>query len=459
MVSGTVQDSGAQAADQTTQHELLGRLSATHRRAVADALDLPPGASAQQIAATFDDESLLQVLLNDLSGRAYEFLARAAFDAEGIAVTLGPLGLDPYFSFEHERIAAASELERHGLAFPFLDHGEVVYHVPANLHAPLRRAFAVRFARSVTHSTAQRWLAAPRQDLQDIAALWALLARTPVPITRDGQIYKRSKRRLLAALPRLELPKHDGALTQRRLTLALAQLRDSGHLRMRFDEHDPYPSKGELVAAGDLPSALTNGAAFEHFPGDHEYKYLGCVVCARALGKALTGRDVGIVSFGRRVRSLIDASERSAPREWTPSTVALAGLLPGWLRGELQLGLSGGRLVAIRFAPAQHPTDEWTTKRTIAERCRKIRPLVSVDDEPGANGNLDSGEQKDQSLVFSRGSRARSLWDPQEPYQLYRRWDAMFDPTESRVIPISTLDTPLDEDLFCPIRVTLGPSR
>lgn len=63
-----------------------------------------------------------------------------------------------------------------------------------------------RYARSVRPGSAQRWLAAERQDLRDTVALWTLLARDPVPLTAAAEIKANSKPRMLAALPAIKFP-------------------------------------------------------------------------------------------------------------------------------------------------------------------------------------------------------------------------------------------------------------
>jgi hypothetical protein len=424
-------------ANRATQREMLDRMSATHRRIVATVLEHQLETSPQQIAALFDDESYLEELLSCLSGYARGLLARAAFRDGGLALRLHPYDLNPYSKWERQRTRAVRELEAHGLVFPFINRWDIVYHVPVNLHSLLRRVIATRYVRSARRATAQRWLATQRQDLDDMATLWILLALTPAPTKPNGEIYTNSKRRMHASLSAVDIDDPDGTLTSRRLRLALTQLRDSGHLQLRTDGRYRHPPKGELAAAGDLGRALTSGVAFEHFPYDHAHRDVANIVCARALAETLTGQDVGILSFEKCMQRLLMAFEIWIPDEQhIPGEMALVGLLPGWLRGELQLGLSRGKLVAVRFARAQQPSDERATRRTIAERCDAVHPITPANAVP---------------CTFSR-------WSPSEPYSLYMRpfhGENLADRTL-----VSTLDTPLNEELFAPFmdeweRITL----
>ncbi len=412
-------------------------MSPTHRRIVATVLEHPLETSSRQIAALFDDESYLDELLSSLSGHARDLLARAAFRDSGLALRLHPYDLDPYSKWGRQRMRAVRELEARGLLFPFINRWDIVYHVPVNLHSPLRRIIATRYARSARRATAQRWLATQRQDLNDIATLWILLALTPTPTKPNGEIYTNSKHRLHASLSPVDIDDPDGTLTSRRMRLALTQLRDSGHLQLRTDGRYRHPPKGELAAAGDLGRALKGGVAFEHFPYDHGHRDVANIICARVLGEALTGRDVGILSFEKCMQRLLMAFEIWIPDEkHIPGKMALVGLLPGWLRGELQLGLSRGKLVAVRFARAQKPSDERATRRAIAERCDAVHQTTPVNAVPS---------------TYSR-------WSPNEPYSLYMRPFHGEDLADRTLV--STLDTPLNEELFAPFmdeweRITL----
>ena len=176
-----------------------------HREAVSFWLDLPRKSSARQIAATFKDNGRLEKILDELSGSARELLLEAVFDETGEVLNLDELDLS-ISPWKPKARAAAGELERYGIAFAFLIERGLAYHVPADLRVLLRRALMARYARSVKPGSAQRWLAAERQDLHDAVALWTLLAREPVPLTAAAEINANSKPRMLAALPAIEFP-------------------------------------------------------------------------------------------------------------------------------------------------------------------------------------------------------------------------------------------------------------
>jgi len=209
----TFRKDAAFEADRTIQRELLERLSPLHREAVSFWLDLPRKSSARQIAATFKDNGRLERILDELSSSARELLLEAVFDETGEVLNLSEFDLSnlneldlSISSWKREARVGAVELERYGLAFAFLIERGLVYHVPGDLRVLLRHALMVRYARSVRPGSAQRWLAAERQDLHDVVALWTLLARDPVPLTAAAEIKANSKPRMLAALPAIKFP-------------------------------------------------------------------------------------------------------------------------------------------------------------------------------------------------------------------------------------------------------------
>jgi len=421
------------AADRTTQRDLLDRLSLTHREIVAYSLDLPRKSSAQQIAARCKEDSRLQEILEEISDCARGLLCRAIFDADGIALDLDRLHVGMgMLSWQHERKAAAIELERRGLAFAFITEGELVYHVPADLQIPLRRELAVRFAGTVRPATAEQWLGAPRRDLQDIAALWTQIARTPVPLTTlEGKIHTRSRSRLLGVLPQLDLPDPNGVLVNRRLNLALAQLRDTGYLRLCTEEDG---LKMKLVAVGDLADGFKD-ATFERFPS-LGYGTHGAVVCALMLSEALTGQSVDVVSFGEALNTLLRDSDQFDRGSEPPTEQALAGLLPSWLRGELQFGLTQEKLTAVHFKHCAG-TVRSRVKRMLADQQATLaRPANVIErrEPPHPDGRLIPGATQ---------------WYPNEPVSLTRGYNRFTDTlNDPDIIQISTLDTPLREDLL-----------
>jgi hypothetical protein len=431
---------------QTVQCELIDRLTATHRELIAFSLDLPRKSSARQIAAAFKQEDRLQEVLGELSDRARELLVRATFNASGVALSLGPFDLNPVYRHQREPMLAARELERRGLVFAFRTEREVFYHVPQDLQLRVRCVLVARFARTVRSATAQRWLAAPRQDLHDIAALWLEIARVPVPLILDGKIRTNSKPRLLAALPVLDLPDPDGALTQYRLELALAQLRDSGYIRLHEIDRGGYATKAKLVATGHISDALRDDVAFERFSEQEYHRDRSMTLCALALGEALVGRNVGIASFATAFEALLRDSGNSTYNRSTPTALALSGLLLFWLRGEIQFGLTHRKPVAIGFKCCPE-TDRSLARNRLAGLYDQFRPP----DSNGPEGIDDSAHEESdafaQSLEYP--SRARIWWEPREPLPLMGDDLKMtLERDNSRITQISTLDAPLGEGLF-----------
>lgn len=342
-------EADSKAAERTTQRELLEHLSLLHRGAVSLSLNLPRKSTARQIAATFDDKARLEEILDELSTPAREALLRAVFDGAGDVPEMSWVDCEPR--------AVTNELESRGLVFAFLLGRRLVYHVPADLRVPLRRALTAPYARRVTSGSAQRWIAAERQDLHDILALWTLLKRNPVPLTDDAEIKANSKPRMLAALSPIEYPDPDQNLAEHRLTLALRYLRDNAHLEVGANGYSRDRPKLRLEATGDLAATLiSDKTTLQGYSYVGYRRYRGgseVIVCAQSLGEALVGQDVGLMSFGQVLHDLIgDAFGRYAER-LPPQELTLDGLLPGWLRGGLQIGSSRRKPTAIRFVSSQ----------------------------------------------------------------------------------------------------------
>ncbi len=179
-------------------------------------------------------------------------------------------------------------------------------------------------------------------------------SRDPVPLTAAAEIKANSKPRMLAALPAITFPYPDDTLTQRRLTIALGYLRDNAHLRVHADEHDPHRPKLRLGVTGDLAATLAKDTTTNTTTtGCANYREEEQALCARALGEALAGQSVSLVSFGRVLHGLIGDAIGRYTEHPPPQALPLYGLLPGWLRGELQIGSSRGKPTAIRFIPSQ----------------------------------------------------------------------------------------------------------
>jgi hypothetical protein len=374
-----------------------------HREAVSFWLDLPRKSSARQIAATFKDSGRVEEILDKLSSSARELLLKAVFDETGVVLNLDRLDLS-IPPWRREPRAATDELERHGLAFAFLIKRGLVYQVPADLRVLLRRALMARYARSVRTGSAQCWLAAERQDLHDTAALWILLARDPVPLTVDGEIKANSKPRMLTALPAIKFPYPDDTLTKRRLTLALRYLRDNAHLHVHAEEHDSNRPELRLGVTGDLAATFTKDTTTTFQSSSRaNYHEEEQVLCARALGEALAGQSVSLVSFGQVLHGLIgDAIGRYTERP-PPQALPLYTLLPGWLRGELQIGSSRGKPTAIRFMSSRPSSAQRT--RALANQLRETH---SVKDHRRADGLTELDPH-------GPNYASRYKWYPHEP--------------------------------------------
>lgn len=352
------------AAERTSQRELLEHLSPMHRGAVSLLLDLPRKSTARQIAATFNDKARLEEILDELSTPARKALLRSVFDEAGDVPEMSGIDCEPR--------AVTNELESRGLVFAFLVGRKLVYHVPADLRVPLRCALMGSYASSVTSGSAQRWIAAERQDLHDTVALWTLLKRNPVPLTEDAEIMANSKPRMLTALSAIEYPDPDQNLAEQRLALALRYLRDNAHLRVRANGYTHGRPKLRLEATGDLAATLISdkttlqGYSYVGYRQYREGKEI--VACAQSLGEALVGQDVGLMSFGQVLHDLIgDVLGRYAER-LPPQELTLDGLLPGWLRGELQIGSSRRKPAAIRFVSSRRSSAQQV--RVFADQLR-----------------------------------------------------------------------------------------
>ena len=236
--------------------------------------------------------------------------------------------------------AAASELERHGIAFAFKQSYMVQYRVPADMHAPLAAALAAAFAGGLPAARPARLLVAPLQLAHDVAALWGHLQRVPARVKTDGAIYQRDAPKLLAALPPLELHDGDGGEAWWRLELALGVLRTEGLVRVRVDDRPGGGGQRELVPAGD-PAALLVAD-----PGVLRARLLGHArrwpVCARALALAAAvgpGSAVALAGFGEALRGLCEVSGIAIDPRFGAATLAIRGLQPAWLAGAVRLGV------------------------------------------------------------------------------------------------------------------------
>lgn len=335
------------SVDALTARELLAAATAAHRRAVATQLGLPPKTGADAIAGVLGDAHRLAPLVAELSVEARRMAGPAAFGDAPVV----------HQSWAGRANAAASELERHGIAFAFKETWMVRYRVPSDLRAPLAGALAAPHAAGGFQTARPaRLIAAPLQLAHDVAALWGHLQRAPVRIKTDGMIYQRDTPKLVAALPPLEVPRDDKGADWWRLELALDMLRAEGLVRVRVDDRPGGGGGRELVPAGD-PAALLSADpdALRTRLLDHACRW---PVCARAFalaGAVGPGSPVALTGFGEALRRLCEASGMSIDPRIGAADLALHGLQPAWLAGAVKLGVSrSGGPSAVVAEPVEH---------------------------------------------------------------------------------------------------------
>jgi len=327
--------------------DLLGRAPAAHRRQVAKANGLAEGASGAEIAARLLDPAALATLVADLPAELREPAAVAVFRDRG--------------QVPGRRYGAPSdavqELERHGLALAFGRSHSLRHWVASDLQRPLACALAARHAATVKGGRAARYLAAPLQTAHDAAALSAFMARTPVRVKADGDVYARFWPKLIAALPEAGLCGEHDTFGEVRLTLALWFLRDGGFVRLRASDRPGSEARRELVPAGDLAGRLSGdpGALRAGMLAEAGHDVFSS--CALALAAALDGRTVSLAGFGAALRGLIEETGLGVHDSWSDQLLALRGLEAPWLAGALELGLDGaGKPTAAWLAtPALDP--------------------------------------------------------------------------------------------------------
>jgi hypothetical protein len=327
--------------------ELLASASAAHRSGVASELGLAPEAPAEEIGTVLRDPERIASIVAGLSPRALRLAAQAAFLGESTV----------HESWNGRPSDAASELERHGLAFAFKPSFVVEYRVPRELHPLLADALAAPYASGLASARPARWLGAPLALAHDMATLWAYLARSPVRIKTDGVVYQRDVPKLFDALPPLELHGPQQPMEGPRLGFVLALLRDEKLVRIRVNDGPGGDGRRELVPAGD-PAAL-----FDMDPERLRARLAGHAcrsllgAPALALANALEpGATVKLTSFGAALRALCEETGVGVPQA-ADFGLALGGLHFAWLAGAVILGLeSNGMPTALRAEPAVIPT-------------------------------------------------------------------------------------------------------
>jgi hypothetical protein len=331
-----------------TLRELLVASSPAHRSAVAAALDLPD-AGAAGLARAVHDEHRLAALVGGLAPVAAAAVTALAFDDSAQAFPGGLPGE-----------AALAELERHGLAFAFAAGWSRRWAMPEDLRPPLRRLRAEAHARPLARGAqakARRLVGVPRQCGHDAAAVWAYLARAPVRVKADGQLYARAWPKLVDALPPIPGVEATG-FGEMRVDFALDYLRAGGFLRLRGGARPGQEARRELVADGDLPGALERDpdAAGERLARQLERGPHGI---AAALARALNARTVGLEPFAAGLRGLLDEAGLDAWGGRSDAVLTLSALGPLWLAGAVQLGVDAhGEPVAVHLAPAPRERTE-----------------------------------------------------------------------------------------------------
>lgn len=324
--------------------ELLASGSAPHRRAVATELGLAPGAAAGEIVAALRDRDMLATVVAELSVEARRMAARAAFHGEP----------DVHSSWSVRRDPSAGELERHGLAFAFRDDYMIEYHVPHDLHGPLADVLAARYRHGLESFEPTRWIEAPLQLANDLAALWAHLARSPVRVKADGPVYQRDTPKLLATLPAFELHGVDDPIATYRLQFVLEVLLEEELIDMRIDNLPGSDGRRELVATGDPLRLLARAPADlrARLLSHAHVAPLGAAALALA-GHLQPGAPVAITSIGSALRRLGEDLRLGYDLHTSDLALGLGGLHFVWLAGGVAIGLGReGAPQAVRVVPA-----------------------------------------------------------------------------------------------------------
>jgi hypothetical protein len=328
--------------------ELLAGATVEHRRAVAGAIGLAADAPAARIAEALEDEERLASIVAGLSGVGRAAATAGAFAGRG-AVFQAPARAGP---------AGVLELERHGLVYAFGRSWWREYGVPDDLLAPLARVRAAAHAARVPEGESggdARFVGAPLQLAHDAAVLSAFMAREPVRVKADGQIYARTRPKLAAAVGQV-LGTGSDETAAIRVDMALEWLREEGLLRLRVDDLPGRETRRELVAAGDPARSLAaEPAALRERLATFLVRY-DELRCTLALTRALEGRVLSLAALGEALGALLEEAQVSVPHAFEAVELALTCSLPLWLAGELELGFDDdGGLVAARLAAPEPP--------------------------------------------------------------------------------------------------------
>lgn len=328
--------------------ELVAGATVEHRRVVAATIGLAVDAPAVRIAEALEDEGRLVSIVAGLSSAGRAAATACAFAGRGAV----------FQASAHARPAAVLELERHGLVHAFGRSWSREYVAPDDLIGPLQRVRAAAHAARVPDEPVEdaRFIAAPLQLAHDAAVLSASMAREPVRVKADGQIYARAHPKLAAALG--PVPGTDSKETaSARVDMALEWLRQEGLLRLRVDDLPGRETRRELVPAGDHAQALGAEPAVLRESMARFLARYDELRCALALTRALHGRVLSLTMLGEALQTLLEEAQVTSHRAFEAVELALTCSLPLWLAGELELGFDGAdALVAARLAaPASPP--------------------------------------------------------------------------------------------------------
>ncbi|MCP9488615.1 MAG: hypothetical protein MSC31_01910 [Solirubrobacteraceae bacterium MAG38_C4-C5] len=329
--------------------ELLAGSSAPHRHAVARALGLDADAPAARIAETLGDEEHLASVVAELSSQGRAAATAGAFAGPGAVFHTSP----------RADATGVLELERHGLAYAFGRSWARRHVLADDLLAPLQRVRAQAHAARVPDEPPgqARFVGAPLQLAHDAAVLSAFMAREPVRVKADGDIYARTRPKLETALGEIDGLNETALL---RVDLALDWLRDEGLLRLRVDDLAGREARRELVPAGaPLTSLSDHPAALSERLTGHLVRY-DEVRCLLPLVRALGDRERSLPVLGEALEAMLGEAGMLGHHAMESAQLALSCAVPLWLAGELELGLDPvGAVVAVRRArPEAPPADQ-----------------------------------------------------------------------------------------------------
>ncbi|MFN8204353.1 MAG: hypothetical protein U0S48_17480 [Solirubrobacteraceae bacterium] len=320
----------------TTLQPALAALPADHRSAVAEAVGAP-GTSPAEILAVLGDEARLAQIVGDLPNDARAAVTEIAFAKVDLWTPPNP---------PPPQGATLAELERHGLALCLETSWSLAYAAPSDLVAPLRRIrIRAHAARIPDAPPPARMLASSDQLVQDVAAVGATLAHGGIQLKADGDIYARSRPKLVAALSTPADPIFD--IGETRLDLALRLLQELDALHVVGDDLPGRNARRELRLCVDLPALLDQPAEarsrlarpLQHLWPQHEL--------IEPLLDELAGRTVELSALGDAIVTLFAEARKHLPvHDAQPASLALAATHLRWLCGGARLGVDSEEMLA-----------------------------------------------------------------------------------------------------------------